>query len=161
MQSTLKNSALLLLSLFIIQTMGFSQLPKRIQNLSGTWNYQGGSGYEMFVIKNGQLHGESYLKTKIGITYYVENIRVKYVNKNLVYETTPVKGDSLIYSKKSTFISDGKRLKFVHTDNTYPAVIKYSVNCFNKNKMKIRIYPIVSDQKKKVLRLTRSLDGTL
>ncbi len=161
MWSTLKNSISLLLLLFIFQHSSLAQLPKKIQNLAGTWNYQGGSGYEIFQVQNGELYGESYLKTKVGMTYYVEQIRVKYVNKNLIYETIPVKGDSLIHSKKSTFISEGRRMKFEHTDNSYPEAVKYKIGCFNKNKLKITIYPIVEEQKKKVLRLTRNVDGTL
>lgn len=161
MQWIIQNKIAILIITLIFQVSAFSQVPKKVEKLAGIWNFEGGSGYEVFVLKNGELYGESYLKTKVGITYHVENIRIKYVNRNLIYETIPLDGDSLLVGKKSTFIANGKKMKFVHVQNAYPASVRYKLACFNKNKLKIFIYPIVGDQKKKVLRLTRNINGTL
>lgn len=144
-----------LLVLLVISTSVFGQLPNKATKMVGVWRFNGGSGYEIWKMNGEVLEGEGYLKTKVGDTLHVEDMEIKLVNKNLIYNSYNIhETDSIIEREKSTFIGNGKKLKFDNLVVKYPNAIKYKIGFFNKKKLKIYIYSPVAD-KPQILRLTK------
>lgn len=132
---------------FFLSLVVSAQLPKKVEKLEGEWKYKEGSGFEVWTLKNGRLNGYAYRMNKLGDTIMVEDIRLKMVNKTLVYslETYNHVGDS-ITSLKNDFVGSKRRMTFINIDSNTPYSISYSYGFLNRKKLKIKIkYGIKED----------------
>ncbi|PHR37157.1 MAG: hypothetical protein COA38_00255 [Fluviicola sp.] len=131
------------LLVFVALSMGtFAQLPNKVKKMAGTWEYKFRSGFEILEIKGDELEGVGYrVNQKSNDTSRVENVRIRLVNKNLVYSMTTynVVNDSIV-STVQEFVSAGRRLRFQNISAPTPYAIKYSFGFLNRNKMFIRVY---------------------
>lgn len=145
-----------ILVLVFISLSTVAQLPRKAEKMIGEWRFDGGSGYEIWTMKDNVIHGEGFLNTKVGDTIHVEDMEIKMVNNNLIYNSFSIDNtDTISKREKSTFIANGKKLKFDNLEVKYPNAIKYKIGCFNKNRLKIYIYSPVLADKPEVLKLTR------
>jgi len=120
----------------------FAQLPNKVEKLAGSWEYKLGSGYEVFTVKDDELIGVGFrINLKSNDTSQVETIRMRMVNKNLVYSMTTynVVQDSVVASTHQ-FIGSGKRMKFQNISALTPYQVKYSFGFLNRNKLRICVY---------------------
>jgi hypothetical protein len=120
---------------------GLAQLKGPSLKLEGIWEYEGGSGYEIWE-KNGEneLTGSGFRLTKFGDTLKVEELRLSLVNNNLIYTyTTRQQTQSGIEVHKYSFISNKRKLEFLNIENTTPSSVTYKFGVFSKKKLKIII----------------------
>ncbi len=125
---------------FFLSLVVSAQLPKKVEKLEGEWKYKEGSGFEVWTLKGGMLNGYAYRMNKLGDTIMVEDIRLKMVNKTLVYslETYNHVGDS-ITSLKNDFVGSKRRMTFINIDSNTPYSISYSYGFLSRKKLKIKI----------------------
>lgn len=124
-----------------VSVSSFGQLKGDARYLAGTWRYEGGSGYEIWEEKNGELIGNGYRTTKFDDTIRVEELRIALVNNRLVYSlVTRQHNDGVVVVNDYKFIGSGKRkLRFVNIENDSPREIAYRIGFFNKRKLRIEI----------------------
>lgn len=141
--------------LFFVTLNSFGQLKGKSLNLVGTWEYNEGSGYEVWTLKGDELIGAGYRSTKIGDSAKVEDLTISIVNNNHIYtlrtKQQTTMGDSVVVHK---FIGNKRKLYFENIDNEMPSSIEYKFGCFNKDKLRITIRFKDIDSPKK-LKLTR------
>jgi hypothetical protein len=126
---------------FFLAVHSFGQLKGNARHLAGTWRYDGGSGYEVWEEKQGELIGYGYRTTKFNDTLRVEELRIALVNNRLVYSLiTRQHKEGGIVINDYKFISSGKRkLRFVNIENESPREVAYRLGIFNKRKLRIEI----------------------
>lgn len=133
----------------------FGQLKGKPLSLVGTWKYNEGSGYEIWIMKGEELIGSGYRSTKIGDSVKVEDLTISIVNNNHIYtlrtKQQTVLGDSVVVHK---FIGNKRKLYFENMDKEMPTSIQYKFGFFNKNKLQIIIRFGEKDKPKK-LKLSR------
>lgn len=134
------------------------QVKGKALNLVGTWKYNEGSGYEIWIMKNDELIGSGYRSTKIGDSVKVEDLTISIVNNNHIYtlrtKQQTVLGDSVVVHK---FIGNKRKLYFENMDKEMPTSIQYKFGFFSKNKLQIIIRFGEKDKPKK-LKLTRFIE---
>lgn len=127
--------------ILLVSASSFGQLKGNARYLSGTWRYEGGSGFEVWEEKNGELIGGGYRTTKFDDTIRVEELRIALVNNRLVYSLVTRKHEEgIVAINDYKFIGSGKRkLRFVNIENDSPREIAYRIGLFNKSKLRIEI----------------------
>jgi len=145
------------LVVFVVMAIGVhAQLPNKAEKLAGTWEYKFNSGFEVMELKGDEIVGMGYrINRKTGDTSKVETIRIRKVNKTLVYSMTNYKvvKDSVVATTQK-MVSSGNKMKFYNISSLSPHAIKYSFGFLNRNKLFVRIYHN-TDAKPVKLTLTR------
>lgn len=119
-----------------------AQLPNKVKKMAGTWHYKFNSGFEVMEIHGDELHGMGFrVHRKSMDTACVENVRIRVVNKSLIYTMTNynVIEDS-VFTTVYDFVSDGRKLKFHNISAPTPYEIHYSFGFLNRNKLIIKVY---------------------
>ena len=74
---------ILIFSFFSLNT--FAQFSGKTKKLIGTWEYKSGNGFESWHLEGEFLIGGAYRINKLGDTSKVEDLKIRKVNKTLVY----------------------------------------------------------------------------
>ncbi len=144
---------LLLFVLLFSISPSFGQIPQKVENLVGVWNYKTGAGLEIWTKVGGELKGEEIRVNKLGDSIVVEKMSIRFVNEQLIYmiEEHESKVDSLIHYDAKHFVSKNKKMNFINIDSGIPASITYRFGFFNKKKVKIKIEFSRNDKPVKLL----------
>lgn len=136
---------LLICSIIAIPSLG--QLSGKVLKLEGKWQYKEGSGFEIWNLHDGALHGKTYRVTRAGDTISVEEMSIKKVNKTLVHQlaTFNFTGDTTFVSNYH-FIGERKKLRFVNIESNTPYLIEYKFGFLNRNKLYIRLQFGINDK---------------
>ena len=130
-----------ILSIFFTLSV-WSQLPRKTNNLIGTWEFKNGSGFEVWSKEGIRLIGYEYRLNKIGDSIKVAEMMLEKVNKVLLYTfitnlTTP---DIDSQKKKVIFVGGKRKMKFYNRLSSIPYRIDYVFSFFSHEKLKIRMY---------------------
>ncbi len=138
----MKGKILLLIAMFAFCGSVFSQFTGKIDRLQGKWRYKEGSGFEVWEKKGSDLVGYAYrVNPKTGDSSKVEDIRLRLVNKRLIYTMTTYNyADDSLYRTDHDFVGGKRQMKFYNIDSSSPYMVKYSYGFLNRNKLIIRIY---------------------
>jgi len=92
------------------------------------------------------LIGGAYRINKLGDTSKVEDLKIRKVNKTLVYTicSEDLLGDTSIVLKHN-FVGQKNKMKFSNIESNLPAMISYSFGFLNRNKLKIKIQYGIKD----------------
>lgn len=134
----------LLFSLITVYADG--QLPNKAKKITGTWKYKSGDGFEVWNLKGDILVGTAFRVNKVGDTTKVEDLKIRRVNKTLVYTVNSKKfiNDSLIVDAHN-FVGTKKKMEFFNIESNIPVMISYSFGFLNRNKLKISIQYGIKD----------------
>ena len=129
---------ILIFSFFSLNT--FAQFSGKTKKLIGTWEYKSGNGFESWHLEGEFLIGGAYRINKLGDTSKVEDLKIRKVNKTLVYTicSEDLLGDTSIVLKHN-FVGQKNKMKFSNIESNLPAMISYSFGFLNRNKLKIKI----------------------
>ena len=130
-------------SILVLLVLAFpvkGQLTGKIKHLPGTWKYEGGSGYEIWMVSGDEMIGHGYRTTKFKDTMKVEDLRISSVNRSLIYSLTtyqPTEAGNIEVNYR--FIGNKRDLNFTNIENEAPSFIRYKFGLFNKRKLRILI----------------------
>lgn len=135
---------ILIFSFFSLNT--FAQFSGKTKKLIGTWEYKSGNGFESWHLEGEFLIGGAYRINKLGDTSKVEDLKIRKVNKTLVYTicSEDLLGDTSIVLKNN-FVGQKNKMKFSNIESNLPAMISYSFGFLNRNKLKIKIQYGIKD----------------
>ena len=118
----------------------FSQLPKKVNGLVGTWEFKNRSGFEVWSKEGVSLIGHEYRLNKIGDTIKVAEMMLEKVNKVLLYTFITKLNESDQDKEKVIFIGGKRKMQFYNRLSNIPYRIDYTFGFLNRKKLKIRLY---------------------
>ena len=135
----------LLFSLISVYAEG--QLPSKVKKITGIWKYKSGDGFEVWTLKDDILLGTAFRINKVGDTTKVEDLKIRKVNKTLVYTVNSKNfiEDSLVIDDHN-FVGTKKKMEFFNIESNIPVMIRYSFGFLNRNKLKISIQYGIKDE---------------
>lgn len=142
--------------------MTYAQLPKNANYFEGCWTYEGGSGFDVWKLSNGNLIGESYRISKLGDTTKVENQSIDYVNGAYIYKVKSFNyvEDSVVINEND-FVGGKRKFDFVNITESSPYMISYRIRFWNKSKMIIKFYYTPNDKGVKLKLNRRKFEGCM